>query len=147
MLSVICIIIIIQLLLLNTGLVYHFCKINFLFFKWKKVICNAAIINYYFLYLRYEKKNLLIVMFSKSDIKDNNGNNRVLNKSQWLAKFAGYFIGTHCLLFFGNDPPKSHNLMIFVFCLNTPIFCTRMLKKLCTLIRGPDFKFFPGGPP
>ena len=86
-------------------------------------------------------------MFSKSDINDNNDNNRVLNKSQQPVKFAGYFIWTHCLLFFGNYPPKSHNLMMFVFCLNTPIFCTRMLEKLCTLIRGPDFKFFPAGMP
>lgn len=39
-----------------------------------------------------KKKNLLLVMFSKSDINDNNDNNRFLNKSQRPVKFAGYFI-------------------------------------------------------
>ena len=38
------------------------------------------------------KKKTLIVMFSKSDINDNNDNNRFLNKSQRPVKFTGYFI-------------------------------------------------------
>ena len=69
---------------------------------------------------------------------------RVFNKSWQLAKFAGYFMWTCCLLFFGNYPPKSQNLMISVFCSNTLIFAAECWKFI---LRGPDFKIFPGGMP
>ena len=47
---------------------------------------------------------------------------RVLNKSWRRAKFAGYFMWTHCQLFFGNYPQNSQNLMMSLFCSNTQIF-------------------------
>ena len=43
----------------------------------------------------------------------------VFNKSRQPAKFAGYFMSILCLLFFGNYPRKSQNLMLSVFCSNT----------------------------
>ena len=63
---------------------------------------------------------------------------RVLNKSQWPPKFAGYFTWTRHLFFFGNYPPKGQKLMMSVFCANTLIApeCWE-----CNL-RGPDFKIF-----
>ena len=63
---------------------------------------------------------------------------RVLNKSQQLAKFASYFMWTRRLLFFGNYPPKSQNLMMLW------IFAPECWK--CTQ-RVPDFQIFPGGMP
>ena len=61
------------------------------------------------------------------------GGGRVFNKSQWPAKFAGYFTWTHCLLFLRNYPSfsrvlmrchltKKQNLLMSVFCSNTLIF-------------------------
>ena len=69
---------------------------------------------------------------------------RVLNKSPQLVKFTGYFTWTHHLLFCGNYPPKSQNLMMSAFCSSTQIFAPECWK--CTL-RGPDFKTFLRGKP
>ena len=79
---------------------------------------------------------------------------RVFNKSQWPAKFTGYFTWTHCLLFFGNYPTLNR---VFMCCqwikkpkLNDVCllfkhshFCFRMLEMHP---RGPDFKVFPESP-
>ena len=65
----------------------------------------------------------------------------VLNKSRWSVKFIGYFKWTCYILFFGNYPLKSRNLIMSVFCSNTLIFSPACWK--CTL-RGPDFKIFQG---
>ena len=67
---------------------------------------------------------------------------RVLNGSWQPANFAGYFTWTRHLLFFGNYPQKSQNLMMSVFCSNALICVPECWK--CTL-RGPDFKIFPRG--
>ena len=69
---------------------------------------------------------------------------RVFSKSRQLAKFAGYFTWTFRRLFFGNYPPKNQNLMMSVFCSNTLIFAAKRWK---CILRGPDFKIFPGGMP
>ena len=42
-------------------------------------------------------------------------------------------------------PPKKPQFNDICVLFKHSNFCTRMLEKLCTLIRGPDFKFFPGG--
>ena len=44
---------------------------------------------------------------------------RVFNKSGQPAKFASYVMSTFRLLFFGNYPPKSQNLMLSLFRSNT----------------------------
>ena len=75
---------------------------------------------------------------------------RVFNKSQWPAKFAGYFTQTRRLLFFGNYPslnrvfmccqrikkPKLHVCVLF----KHSHFCFRILEMHP---RGPDVKVFP----
>ena len=67
---------------------------------------------------------------------------RVLNGSLQPANFAGYFTWTRHVLFFGNYPQKSQNLMMSVFCSNALICVPECWK--CTL-RDPDFKNFPSG--
>ena len=76
---------------------------------------------------------------------------RVFNKSQWPAKFAGYFTQTRRLLFFGNYPslnrvfmccqwikkPKLHDVCVL---FKHSHFCFRILEMHP---RGPDVKVFP----
>ena len=76
------------------------------------------------------------------------GYSRVLNKSRWLVKFAGYFTGTCHLLFFGNYPSLNR---VFMCCywIKRPKF-----NDVCVLFKqsvpecwkcirwGPDLKIF-----
>ena len=81
---------------------------------------NAYLLNHYHTYIYSHQSH------SSWLTEDNWILARVLNKS-WLAKFAGYFMLTHHLLFFGNYWQKSLSLMMSVFFSNTN-FCSRMLE-------------------
>lgn len=72
--------------------------------------------------------------------------NRVLNKSLRPAKFAGYFMWTHRLLFFGKYPQKAKNYVYVMFKhLN---FCSRMLEMHWKRSRFQNFsKGMPPDPP
>ena len=61
------------------------------------------------------------------------GYSRFLNKSWWLARFAGYFTWTHHLLFFGNYPSLNR---VFTFChwIKKPKF-----NDVCVLFKQSNF--------